>query len=359
MKTVLYDRHLSLGAKMVEFSGWEMPLQYQGIIAEHNNVRERVGIFDVSHMGRILILGKDAEKFLDFICTNRITGKKNLSATYTVLTMDNGGCVDDVLIYKNEIDDFFLICNAGNRQKVLKHLNDQKKTFDIRIEDRFSEDGILSIQGPLSESVIQQLFPECSVIKPMHFTVTKFLKKDIVLSATGYTGERGFEIYASNAMIPELWDRLLLIGKSFGMMPIGLGARDTLRLEKGYALYGHEISETIAPTESVAAWAVKLDKEKFLGKNALQLLEKSKNKRTEYGVTLIEPGIARADYEVVKQGKKIGVVTSGTHSPTMNQAIAIILVSDKLNIGDIIEIQVRSKLVKAKVVELPFVKNYH
>jgi aminomethyltransferase len=355
MKTVLYEKHCALGAKIVEFSGWEMPLQYQGIIAEHHNVRQRVGIFDVSHMGRILISGIDAESFLEFICTNRIVGKKNFSAIYTVLTAENGGCIDDVLVYKQDSEHFFLVCNAGNRQQVLRHILAFSKDYNVQIKDRFSEDGILSLQGPLASPIVKKLFPDAPNLKPMQFCSVTYKGQEIILSTTGYTGAGGFEFYASNSIIPDLWEQLLLIGKSYGIMPIGLGARDTLRLEMGYALYGHEISETIAPIESVAAWAVKLDKENFLGKQSLVNLKRAKI-RSEYAIEMVDAGIARAGYDLFFEGGKIGVVTSGTHSPTLNKAIAIVLVNRKLQKNDQVEVKIRSNLCKAKVVDLPFIE---
>jgi aminomethyltransferase len=353
MKTVLYEKHCALGAKMVEFSGWEMPLQYQGIIAEHHNVRQRVGLFDVSHMGRILISGKDAEPFLEFICTNRIAGKKNFSVIYTVLAAETGGCIDDVLVYKQDSEHFFLVCNAGNRQQVLKHLQEYSKDFNVLIKDHFSEDGILSLQGPLASPIVKELFGILN-LKAMQFCPATYKGQKIILSTTGYTGAGGFEFYASNSIIPDLWDQLLLIGKLYGIMPVGLGARDTLRLEMGYALYGHEISETIASIESVAAWAVKLDKENFLGKQSLVDL-KSGGMRSEYAIEMQDAGIARAGYDVVIGGNKIGIVTSGTHSPTLNKAIAIVLVDRKLQKNDQVEVKIRSNLCKAKIVDLPFI----
>lgn len=350
MKTLLYDRHRALGAKIVDFCGWEMPIQYQGIIPEHHAVRQNVGMFDVSHMGRILVSGKDAEKFLDYLSTNTITGKKNLTATYTVWCLESGGCVDDVIIYKQDSEHFFVIVNAGNREKDLKHLKLFAQSFDLQIQDRYAEEGILAVQGPLAAPIIEKIFEEAKTLKPMHFVSTTYCGESLVLSATGYTGAGGFELYASNTLIVQLWDRLLLEGVS----PIGLGARDTLRLEMGYALYGHELSEEIAANESVSAWTIKWNKPDFMGKAALSSLEQSPAKRFEYGIILLEPGIARVDYEVFYQEKRIGKVLSGTLSPTLNKAIAIVLVHEKLQIGTIVEVQIRQHRVKAQVVKLPF-----
>lgn len=351
MRTALYERHKVLGAKFVEFSGWEMPVQYQGIIPEHIAVRTNAGLFDVSHMGRVKIVGPDAERFLDSLSTNTIAGKTDLSATYTVWPSEQGGCVDDVIVYKQSFGNYFVIVNAGNRTSDLTHLKNQSKTYDVEIRDCYADDGILALQGPKARSIISKIFPETTSLKHMHFLP---LSDEIIVSATGYTGEDGFEIYASNKVIVEIWDRLLKEGQSYGLVPVGLGARDTLRLEMGYALYGHEISDTIAANESVSAWTIKWDKHDFIGKKALETIEKSPEKRSEYGIILTDPGIARAGYDVLINGHPIGVVTSGTHSPSLNKAIALILVKNKLNLEDVIEVQIRQQRCKAKVVKLPF-----
>lgn len=352
LKTVLYDRHVALGAKMVDFSGWLMPVQYQGIIPEHHAVRQHVGIFDVSHMGRILIQGDDAETFLDEISTNHIAGKPDFSATYTVWCNDAGGCIDDVIVYKQNSKQFFVIANAGNRQKDLEHLKRHSSRYRLKVTDRFAENGILAIQGPDAVSLVTTLFPEASSLLPMHFCEVKYENETILISTTGYTGASGFEIFAPNPVIVKLWDHFV----KAGAVPVGLGARDTLRLEMGYALYGHEISEKIAPNESVSAWTIKWKKSHFLGKKAIEQIAANPKKRSEYGVILMDPGVARAGYDVYKDDIKIGAVTSGSHSPTLNQSIAIVLVSTKLQENDIVQIQIRQNRCQAKVVNLPFVK---
>lgn len=355
MKTGLYEKHLSLGAKIVDFCGWEMPIQYAGIIQEHCNVRQNVGIFDVSHMGRIQVQGKDAERFLDRLSTNKIKGKPDGSATYTVWGMPHGGCVDDLIVYKESAEKFFVVANAGNRQKDLQHLLNESKSFDVCIQDCFS-DGILAIQGPKADPLLKELFPQAIQLKPMHFMTLEADGKKIIISRTGYTGAGGFEIFASKDETIKLWDRLLQEGQAYGIQPIGLGARDTLRLEMGYALYGHEINEEISPNESVSRWTIKWDKGDFIGKSAMEQIEQNHTKRSEYGVILIEKGIAREGYEVLQEGKRIGKVTSGTFSPILNKSIAIILVNKPLKEGDFIDVQIRQNLVKAEVVKLPFLK---
>lgn len=342
MKTALHDRHVALGAKMVDFNGWEMPVHYKGIIAEHHAVRNTVGMFDVSHMGRIAIEGEDAEAFLEHLSTNKIAGKLPLTATYTVWPNAQGGTVDDVIVYRKDDKHFFVIVNAGNRKKDLEHLLFNRKQYRVNIVDKFKEEGILAIQGPLALETFAKIIPEVKDLKPMHFLV----HDDLILSGTGYTGSGGLEVYGPHARIVELWDKLI----SLGVEPIGLGARDTLRLEMGYALYGHELSDTISPKESVSAWTVR--KKDYLGREWVE----KKNARHAYGIILADKGIAREGYPVLKGDKQIGVVTSGTLSPTLNKAIAIVLVDENCNLGDSVDVKIRQNLVKAHIVELPFLK---
>lgn len=354
-KTPLYDKHVALGAKIVPFAGWEMPVQYKGILIEHKAVREKVGLFDVSHMGRIDITGPDAGKFLDSLSTNQIVGKAPLTATYTVLCHPDGGSVDDTIVYAIDDTHYFIIANAGNREKDLHHLQEKAnlQKMDVEIKDRFSQTGILALQGPQALPLLTSLLPEVASLKPMHFLV--FEKGDFIISRTGYTGAGGFEFYGSAEKIIEWWEDLLEKGKSFGIEPVGLGARDTLRLEMGFALYGHELTDAIAPIESVAAWTVKWEKENFLGKEALLKMEKEGMKRFAYPIALLEKGIPRQGYPVLKEGVTIGEITSGSFSPTLEKGIALILVNSPLKIGDCIQIQIRQNLSNAEVVKLPFI----
>lgn len=353
MKTALYERHVALGGKIVPFAGWEMPVQYKGVVAEHLAVRQAVGLFDVSHMGRIKVEGVEAERFLNYISTNRIDDHPNGSAIYTVWCHANGHCIDDVIIYKENSENFWVVVNAGNREKDLKHLHEQVKTFQAYVRDHFESDAILALQGPKADELLSQLFPECHEIKPMHF----ILKNEIMIARTGYTGAGGFEIAGAQEKIVQLWDQLLEKGKPFGIMPVGLGARDTLRLEMGFALYGHEISDEIAVNESVASWTIKGEKDFFLGKDALEILEKSGKKRAEYGIKLIEKmGIPRQGNPIFLNEKQIGEVTSGTFSPSLNEPIAIILVMAELKVGDRVQVKIRQQSVAAEIVKLPFIR---
>jgi aminomethyltransferase len=357
MKTALYDRHLALGAKMISFADWEMPVHYQGTLAEHQAVRQKVGLFDVSHMGRIKVSGPDAESLLDFLSTNQIAGKAPGLAIYTVWCREDGGSVDDVIVYKEDECHFFVITNAANRHKDLSHLEMQARlnAYEVEIEEVFQHSGIISLQGPSALPLLVSLVPEVEFLKPMRFLSSND-KESLIISRTGYTGAGGFEFYGSADQIADWWDILLDKGQTYGIQPAGLGARDTLRLELGFALYGHELSDIIAPNESVAAWTVKWDKSQFLGKEALLKIKQSPTKRWPYGIRLLERGIARQGCPVLKEGIIIGEVTSGSFSPTLGEGIALILVDSPLKIGEEITLQIRQTLCHAQVVEIPFVR---
>lgn len=357
MKTFLYDRHIAQGAKMVSFANWEMPIFYRGVLEEHRCVREAVGLFDVSHMGIIKVTGIDAENLLNFVSTNQIAKKKPGTATYTVFAREDGGSVDDVMIYTIDQTHFFIVVNASNREKDLSHLATQseREKCDVVIEESYKGTGILALQGPMAIPLLSSLIPEVSTLKPMQFTRVE-KEEDIIVSRTGYTGSGGFEIYGKDEHILQWWDLLLERGKSFGIQPIGLGARDTLRLEMGFALYGHELTDEIAPIESVSGWTVHWEKKRFLGKEKLVELENSDKKRYAYGIRLLDKGIARQGCPIFKDNRAIGFVTSGSYSPSLNQAIALILVDSPLKIGDLLTVQIRQTLCQCQVTELPFMR---
>lgn len=345
MQTFLYPNHVALGAKIVDFYGWEMPIQYTGILEEHRAVREHAGVFDVSHMGRISINGPDAERFCDFVSTNNIMNKKDGQAIYSVLCREDGTAIDDIIVFRHSHDNCSIVSNASNRERVFTHLQAVSKDFAVEVKNPFLKEGILAVQGPASLEIVSKLLPTANSLTPMTCTFADGL----LISRTGYTGEKGVEIFAYPDRLKELWEDLLKLS----VLPIGLGARDTLRLEKGYALYGHELSDTIQPIESVSSWAVKLSKENFIGKKAL---EANKNRRHQYGIILDDPGIARADCLVSQKGQPIGIVTSGTFSPTLKKSIAIVMVHPVLVPGDKVDISIRSKECQATVVQLPFYK---
>jgi len=305
-------------------------------------------------MGRIIIEGLGAEALLDYLSTNTIIGKEDGTATYTVWCSESGTVVDDLILCRESATKFFVVVNAGNREKDLIHLLHYSNARDVIINDRYHEDGILAVQGPKALALIAKLFPASGNLESMHFISVPYHDQQIIISRTGYTGENGVEIYAANALIVRLWDELLDKGRPYGIEAIGLAARDTLRLEMGYALYGHELSDEILPIESVSAWTIKWNKKDFLGKHALESLRGSNKSRHEYGIILEGKGVAREGYPVFQDGLQIGVVTSGTHSPTLQQSIAIVLVDKKLKDGDSVEVKVRQNFCPAKVTALPF-----
>lgn len=319
---------------MVSFAGWEMPLQYRGISQEVEAVRKRAGKFDVSHMGRISIRCQDTLPFLDFLSTNRILGKASGTAVYTVFCDESGGCIDDLLVYIVDPSHSFIVGNAANRQADLEHLKTFAKEYHVEIQDHFETDGILSLQGPLSA----QAFPEGASLKRMHF----MQKGSLIISRTGYTGSDGFEFYGPNDEIKKLWSTL-------PAEPCGLGARDVLRLEMGYALYGHELSKSINPLESVAAWSVKIDHD-FLGKGAL---EKKREPIALVGTSKIP---AREGYPIYYQSKQVGHITSGTFSPTLQKPIALGLV--EIGTYAAVDVLIRGTLYPFSIVSLPFIKSH-
>ena len=247
MKTVLYDRHVALGAKFISFGGWELPLHYSGAVVEHMAVRNCVGLFDISHMGRIDIRGPSAGQFIDYFCTNRLLDIPEGSAIYAVMCHVSGGSVDDILAYCVSAENYFIVANGANREKDLRHLIDNNHLFQCTIADRFSDIGILALQGPQSLVVAEEVFQTPIVLRPMHFTTVRFQNTDLIVSRSGYTGSIGFELFAPLTLLGSLWDALLGSKCVPDILPCGLAARDLLRLEAGYALYGHELSDQIAP----------------------------------------------------------------------------------------------------------------
>jgi len=340
----------------VDFGSWEMPLFYRGTVAEHMVVRNRVGIFDVSHMGRIDISGKSAMQFVDYLCTNSLMNRSDHSVTYAVMCNDSGGTIDDTLVYQISTQQYFIVANAANRKKDLEHLIEHSAAFDCKVHPRFSDIGIIAVQGPQASDVVEEVFQKPFLLRPIQFTSIVFQGEEVLVSRTGYTGSLGYELFMPLPILGRVWDALLASRCAPDILPCGLGARDTLRLEAGYALYGHELNSDIAPTESISAWTVNWKKDDFIGKEALLHLENSFNKRTQYGLKLIEPGIAREGCTIWKGQRRIGVVTSGTHSPFLDCSIAIIMVTGKLAYGEMIEVEIRKRRVKAEVVKLPFTK---
>ena len=356
--TALTHIHESLGAKMVPFAGYNMPVQYEGVTAEHETVRNGVGVFDVSHMGEFLISGPNALDLIQKVTTNDASLLTIGKAQYSCLPNDNGGIVDDLIIYRMKEEQYLLVVNASNIDKDWNWISSKN---DVGAEMRnISDDySLLAIQGPNAVEAMQPLTSvDLSEIKYYHFEVADFAGiEHVIISATGYTGSGGFEIYAKNTDIEQIWNRVFEAGASFGIKPIGLAARDTLRLEMGFCLYGNDINDSTSPLEAGLGWITKFNKD-FTNSDALKSQKEGGVKRKLVGFELTERGIPRHDYEIVdKEGNVIGIVTSGTMAPSLNKGIGLGYVPTEFAAPDSeIFIRIRKNDIPAKVVKLPFYK---
>ncbi len=364
-RTPLYESHLRLKGKMVEFGGWEMPVQYAGLVEEHNAVRNGVGIFDVSHMGQVEVSGKDAKRYVNHITTNDVERIGNNRIQYAVMCYENGGVVDDTLVYKRSEDSYLIIINAGNIDKDVEWMERAISEGEFEIDFNHISDatGEVALQGPKAEDLLQKYVDfDLSTLKFFNFAENiSIFGVDCIVSRSGYTGEDGFEIYASKDQIEKVWDGLLEKGEEYDIHPCGLGARDTLRFEANMPLYGHEMTSEISPLEAGYGFCVRLDKEDFIGIEALKIQRDMGLERKVVGFELVDRGIARADYEVFSnQGQCIGHVTTGYKSPTLGIVIGLALVDEgHWSIGDEFYIQIRKKRAKAKVISRKFLtKNY-
>lgn len=360
-KTFLHEKQINLGAKMVEFAGWDMPVQYSGIIDEHNTVRNTVGLFDVSHMGEVFIRGEDAVPFLQKLVPQDISKLHTGKAVYCQLTNKKGGIIDDLIIYKIDTDDYLLIVNASRIDEDLNWMVRNKLGFDVRIENQSHNYSLLSIQGPLAEPLIEKMGIPCSS-QPEFFSIKRAVLNNINLfiARTGYTGEDGFEILIKNEFSELLWDYIMQKGKEFNIKPIGLGARDTLRLEAALLLYGNDMNENTTPIEAKLTWSVSKSKiADYNGKSTIfEQQEQNSCEKKLIGFQMTQRAIPRHEYEIYFEGQKAGIVTSGGYSPTLNENIGMGYVDGNLNInvGSEIEIMVRNKLYTAVVVKRPFVE---
>lgn len=358
-QTPLYPLYEKYGAKTIDFGGFELPVQFSGIKAEHDAVRTKAGIFDVSHMGEIEVKGDKACDFLQYVMTNDVSKLQTNQLQYTAMCNERGGTIDDLIIYKRKEDNYLLVVNAANIEKDLAWL--KKHQMDgVAINDLSSDIALIAIQGPLAEKVLQKLTAEnLSAIRFFTFKDdVDIAGKKVLLSRSGYTGEDGFEIYCQKEDAAFLWEKILEAGTEDGVIPCGLGARDTLRFEARLPLYGQELDETISPLEAGIGFAVKLDKEAdFIGKEALRKQKEDGLKRKLVGLEMIDRGIPRHGYEVFKEGKRIGHITTGTQSPTLKKNIGLALIESEFSdIGTEVEIEIRGKRLKAKVVPTPFYK---
>ena len=356
-RTPLFDTHKQMGARIVDFGGWDMPVQYTNLIEEHLNTRENVGLFDISHMSEIEISGKDSFSFIQWLITNDISDLDIGNALYTPICNEKGGFVDDIIVYKIKPTHFLLVVNASNADKDLKWINKMSEGFNVEIVDVSSDTAELALQGPEAENILKEITKtDISKIKYFEFAYGDLNGVKTLISRTGYTGEDGFELYFPSRDAVEIWNHLLKVGSDCGIKPVGLGARDTLRLEACLRLYGNDIDEAANPFEAGLEWAVKLNKEDFVGKRAL--VNHSGNiKRKLVAFEMLEKPIARHNYDVFKSENKIGNVTSGTFSPSLKKPIGLAYVNmAHANIGDIIEVLIRDKRYKARIVSMPFVK---
>ena len=360
-KTPLNAAHRSLGAKMVDFGGWDMPVQYPtGIIDEHQAVRTKAGLFDVSHMGELRVRGKDALKFLQHLTPNDVSKLTIGQVHYTAFLYDNGTFVDDLLIYKEGDEDYLLVVNAGNTEKdylwALKHVDG----FDVRLTNESPATAQVALQGPLSEKILQPLTDiALSGIGYYCFRHGKVAGVPVLVSRTGYTGEDGFEVYMVGEAAEKIWHEILKAGAPLGLIPVGLGARNTLRLECKMALYGHEIDDTTNALDAGLGWIVKMDKDQdFIGKKALAFAQAQGLARKLVGFKTAEKrDIPRDGMAVLAMGQKVGYVTSGAPSPTVGANIGLAYVPNAMaKIGGRIHIDIRGRAVEAEVVPTPFYK---
>jgi len=340
-----------------------MPLWYKGIISEHLAVRNNVGIFDISHMGRVIILGADSERFLNYVITNDVSMLLPNSAQYSVMCNENGGIIDDFVIYRLEKEKFMIVSNATNREKDYNWLIRNARGFKVKIEEISDNVAMLAVQGPNSEKTLQKISTEnLSKIGRFKCEYVHLANVKAFLSRTGYTGEDGFEVFIWNASLTnpdnavKLWETIIEAGKPFGIEPCGLGARDTLRLEAGMCLYGNDIDEKTTPLEAALSFVVKLQKNDFIGKEALVKQKNEGIKRKRVGVQMIEKGILRPNFEIyTDKEEEIGQLTSGTFSPLLNYGIGIGYVQTPYALeGNIVNVRVRHKMAKAKIVSFPF-----
>jgi aminomethyltransferase len=362
-RTPIYDRHVELGAKMIPFAGWEMPVQYSGILSEHRTVRSAAGLFDLGHMGQVSVTGPDAMRYLQLVATNDVSTLDPGEAQYALLTNEKGGVVDDIIIYREPTAaGYMVVVNASNKDKdvvwLLQQMQ-QHQELDVSVVDISDDLGMVAIQGPESAAIVAPLvsapldeLPGFSLIE------TTLDGIPVKLARTGYTGEDGFEIYSGADQILKVWDTLMATGKNRGLQPIGLGARDTLRLEARMPLYGNELDDDITPLEAGLGWAVKLDKGEFVGASPLRDQKQAGIPRKSVGFRMTErSGAPRSHCEVRVDGKPVGFVTSGAFSPTLEENIGLALVeSSAAGVGNPLEIVIRDKPFQAVQIKTPFYK---
>jgi aminomethyltransferase len=359
-RTPLFPVYKEYGGKTVDFGGWELPVQFSSIKDEHEAVRTKAGLFDVSHMGEFELKGEDSLAFLQKMMTNDVSKMKVHGAQYTAMCYENGGTVDDLIIYKMEENHYLLVVNAANIEKDFNWLEEHLEG-DVELKNISEEMAQLAVQGPAAGTILQKLTGDFDLKDIGFFKFHKAVQlngKTALISRTGYTGEDGFEIYCQPDDAVGLWKEILEAGQTEGIRPCGLGARDTLRFEANLALYGQELSPEISPLEAGIGFAVKLNKEAdFIGKAALIKQKETFLKRTLVGIEMVDRGIPRHGYPVFKDGTQIGEVTTGTQSPTLKRNVGLALLAvEHSSVGTEVEVEIRGKKLKAVVVQTPFYK---
>ena len=357
-RTCLYDRHVSLGAKMVPFGGFEMPIQYTDITDEHQAVRNACGVFDVSHMGEVLVTGPEAERYVQHIFTNDVAGAPVGKIFYGMMLHPHGGTVDDLLVYKMGDEKFFLVINAANIDKDYAWITEQAKDFDVQTENQSEYYGQLAVQGPEAERVVEEVLElTCKELEFYTFKLIETPQETLIVSRTGYTGEDGFEIYGSHAYIQQAWDKLI---DSKQAKPCGLGCRDTLRFEVGLPLYGDELTDDISPIMAGLGMFVKLDKEEFVGKEAVARQKAEGVAKKLVGIELEGKAIPRHGYEVVAEDKVIGEVTTGYCSISTGKSVCMALIdADYAKLDTPVQVRIHRKLQPGKVVKKRFYQKHY
>jgi aminomethyltransferase len=360
-ETALRDRHERLGARMVPFAGWLMPVQYSGILDEHRAVRSAAGLFDLGHMGQVHVDGQDALPFLQYVTTNDVSKLEPGDAQYSLLPNEQGGVIDDIIVYRwPDESGYFVVVNAANHDKDIAWLQSQRvgrTDLNVTVDDVSPQFGMIAIQGPQAERIVSGLSAaDLSAIGAFQWRRGEVAGIPVMIARTGYTGEDGFEFYVPQERTAELWDALLTAGRPHGLAPVGLGARDTLRLEARMPLYGNELADDISPLEAGLGWAVKLDKGPFVGSEPMRAMREAGSPRKTVGFQLLErAGSARHGYPVQVDGTSVGVVTSGAHSPTLGAEVGLALVdASAAGVGEPLQIVIRGRPVQARQVKTPF-----
>lgn len=356
-RTCLYDKHVALGALMQPFGGFDMPIQYSSIIEEHNAVRHHCGVFDVSHMGEIIVTGPDAERFINHIFTNDVRGLATGKVIYGMMCYPDGGTVDDTCICKMGENNFFMTVNAANIDKDDEWIRSNAKGFDVNINNQSDYYGQLAVQGPEAESVMEEVLGlPCKELNFYEVKTYKTADETIVISRTGYTGEDGFEFYGSHEFIRSSWDKLMASGRC---KPCGLGCRDTLRFEVGLPLYGDELSKDISPVMAGLSLFCKLDKPEFIGKEALVKQKTEGVSKRLRGIELTSHAVPRHGYKVLKDGMEVGEVTTGYRLISVDKSCAVALVDASLKLGDTVDVQIRKKTFPAVIVKKKFYDKHY